>query len=181
MASEIAERYASALFSLARENHTVKEKKETAENLLSALEENDDLLLFLRAVKVTPEEKKDTIDKIFQDVLDHDMRSFLKLLVDKDRTYYTLEILKSFIDLCDEDMGIARAEVDSARPLSEEDLNRIREVLEKKSGKTIVLKNRIDPSLIAGIKVKLGYNVTDATMKRQIENMKETLLKGGRA
>ena len=50
---------------------------------------------------------------------------------------------------------------------------------EKKTGKQIKLINRIDESLIAGIKVTAGTTVTDVSVARQIEEMKETLLKGG--
>lgn len=180
MASEAAERYAGGLFALAKENHTVEEKKKQAEELEKALEENDDLLLFLRAVKITPEEKKQAIDNMFQDVLDHDFRSFLKLLVDKDRTYYLKEILTCFEDLCNDMLGYQKAEVISARPLSEEDLQRIQNTLEKSTGKKIILRNTIEPSLIAGIKVKVGSKITDISMKSRIDQMKEALLKGGR-
>ena len=58
MASEVAERYAEGLFSLALEDHTAASKKQQAEELSEVLAESDDLLLFLRAVKITPEEKK---------------------------------------------------------------------------------------------------------------------------
>ena len=51
----------------------------------------------------------------------------------------------------------------------------------KKSGKKINLENRIDPELIAGIKVTVGSTVTDVTMKNRIESLKEELLKGGQA
>ena len=54
-------------------------------------------------------------------------------------------------------------------------------MLEKQTGKKVVLKNKIDTSLIAGIKVRVGSRVTDVSMKSRIENMKEALLKGGRA
>jgi F-type H+-transporting ATPase subunit delta len=180
MASEAAERYAGGLFALAKENGTIAEKKKQAEELSEALDQSDDLLMFLRAVKVTPEEKKKAIDEMFQDVLDHDFRSFLKLLVDKDRTYYLKEILNCFEDECNEALGLQKAEVISARPLAEEDLKRIQDVLEKKTGRKILLKKTINPSLIAGMKVKVGNEVIDVSMKSRIENMKEAILKGGR-
>ena len=71
--------------------------------------------------------------------------------------------------------------VESARELKAEDLERIRKALEKKTGRTISLRTKINPDLIAGIKVTVGSNVTDVTMKTKIEAMKEALLKGGQA
>lgn len=181
MVSEIAERYADGLFELADSNGTVKEKKDQAEGLLEVLHESPDFLPFLQAVKVSDEEKKQFIDNVFGSYLDLDMIHFLKLLVDKGRTYYLREMLEAVIDRCNEALGIQTAVVTSARALSEDDLARIRESLAEKTGKTIVLKNHIDPSVIAGIRVTVGSNVTDITMKKRIDDMREALLKGGLA
>ena len=58
MVNEIAERYGQGLFELATENNTVREKKQQCESLLKILKENNEVELFLRAVKITKEEKK---------------------------------------------------------------------------------------------------------------------------
>ena len=86
-----------------------------------------------------------------------------------------------YIGLADEKLGIQKAEVYSARKLSKEDLQRIADAIGKKQNKKIILRNSVDPSLIAGIKVKVGNTVTDITMKSQIENLRQALLKGGNA
>ena len=57
----------------------------------------------------------------------------------------------------------------------------IGEALVRKTNKKVVLKNKIDPSVIGGIKVTIGNNVTDATMATKIERLRNTLLKGGQA
>ena len=181
MTSEVAERYARGLFELSRENSTVEEKKEECEALLSILASNNDFLLFLKAVKVTEEEKKEFIRSVFSQYLDIDMIHFLELLVDKVRIYYLTEMLQRYVALAEESLGIKRARVDSARALSDEDMNRIRKALEQKTGAKIVLENHIDPKVIAGIKVTVGNSVTDVTMKSRIDDMKQTLLKGGQA
>ena len=181
MSSEVAERYGTGLFELACEDNTVESKKEQEETLLDTLEQSDELLLFLQAVKVTNEEKKDTVVEIFKDTMDKDMINLIRLLVDRDRTWYLKDILRVYIGLADEKLGIQKAEVYSARKLSKEDLQRIADAIGKKQNKKIILRNIVDPSLIAGIKVKVGNTVTDITMKSQIENLRQALLKGGNA
>lgn len=179
MISEVAERYSSGLFELAKEDNTVESKKEQAESLSQAIETDETLLAFLRAVKVNKDEKKELIEKVFSDAFDHDFISFLKLLVDKGRTYELKEILDCYIALADDYLGIEKAVVYSARKLKTEDLERIQKVLEAKQKKKIVIKNVIDPSCLAGIKVVVGNNVTDATMRAKIDGLKESMLKGG--
>lgn len=180
-ASELAARYAGGLFQLAQENNSISAKKEQAESLLAVLEENPDLLLFLEAVKITDDEKKKTLRTIFHDSLDEDMLHFLLLVVDKNRVWSLKEMLQEFVRMADESLGIARAVVISARPLPEEEMQRIQKALETKTRKQIVLTSRIDPSVIAGIKVVMGNTVTDVTMKSRIDNMRDALLKGGQA
>ncbi|MBR2676860.1 MAG: ATP synthase F1 subunit delta [Solobacterium sp.] len=180
MASDVAGRYAEALFELSKEEDTVEERKEEAQVLREVLKRDPELLTFFRAVKVTDEEKKDAIDSIFASCLPS-TRNFLKLLIDKDRTFYLDEILKEYIRLANLELGIETAVVSSARPLDETQMERIRQALEIKTGHRIQLVNTIDKSLIAGIKVTAGNTVTDVTLARQIEGMKEALLKGGNA
>ena len=179
--NEIAIRYGQGLFELARENNTVASKKEEIKNVLSALDESDDVELLLRSVKVTKQAKKDFLKKVFSQAVDHDVLSLMQLLIDKSRVFYFKDVFKSYLDLADEELGIAHAYVYSARQLKDEDLERIKGALEKKLGKEVDLRNKIDPSLIAGIKVTVDNHVTDMTMKNKLDKLKESLLKGGQA
>ncbi len=177
----LAERYAQGLFELAKENNTIEEKKTQAETILEVFRGNPEVQTFLSAVKITREEKKNFIASVFGQAADTDMLNFLKLLIDKGRIYYVKEILVLFLKLVNDSLGIQEATVWSARPLKRKDLERIKETLEKKTKKKILLENKINSDLIAGIKVTVGNNVTDVTMKNKIDSMKETLLKGGQA
>ncbi|MBF1114596.1 MAG: F0F1 ATP synthase subunit delta [Solobacterium sp.] len=181
MVNEIAERYGQGLFELATENNTVREKKAQCESLLKILKENNEVELFLRAVKITKEEKKNFITNVFGKVVDQDILNLLKLLVDRGRVTYIDEILRKFEVLANEELGIVKAVVHSARQLSQEDLNRIQEALIQKTKKTVTIENHVDPQIIAGIKVTVGNNVTDITTKTKIERMKNAILKGGQA
>ena len=181
MTNEITQRYAQGLFELAKEENSVEEKKNQAETILNTMNDCPDLDLFLRAVKVTEEEKKELIDKTLKDAVDHDMLSFLKLIVDKGRAYYLSGILEDYVKLANEELGIELATVVSARKLSDADMKTIGEALVRKTNKKVVLKNKVDPSVISGIKVTIGNNVTDITMASKIERLRSTLLKGGQA
>lgn len=181
MVNEVAERYAQGLFELARETDTIREKKEQAALILKALAENPELLVFLRAVKVTKDEKKNLIASVFAEAADTDTINLIKLLIDKGRIGYFREIFQEFVRLADDELGIATAVVESARELKAEDIERIRLALVKKTGREIIMTTKINPELIAGIKVTVGNNVTDITMKTKIDSMKEALLKGGQA
>ena len=194
MVNEIAERYGQGLFELATENNTVREKKAQCESLLKILKENNEVELFLRAVKITKEEKVEKKKPSLADLKKQISQSkpkiagnpngilnLLKLLVDRGRVTFIDEILRKFEVLANEELGIVKAVVHSARQLSQEDLNRIQEALIQKTKKTVTIENHVDPQIIAGIKVTVGNNVTDITTKTKIERMKNAILKGGQA
>ena len=179
MASEVAARYAEGLFALARENGTVKDKKDQCDILLKLYDANPELIGFFRAAKITDEETKDFVERIFGSVTDQEMRNYIKLLIDKAREGILRESLNEFVRLADEELGIQPATVWSARALPETEMQQLKKSLEEKTGKEIHLTNRVNPDLIAGIKVTVGNNVTDMTMRSRIDHLKETLLKGG--
>jgi F-type H+-transporting ATPase subunit delta len=181
MTNEITQRYAQGMFELAKEEKSVEEKKKQAECILETMNDCPDFALFLRAVKVTKQEKYELIDRVFQEAVDHDMCSFMKLIIEKGRAYYMQGIMEDYVKLANEDLGIELAEVVSARKLSAQDMQTIGEALVRKTNKKIVLKNKIDPSVIGGIRVTMANSVTDATISAKIERMRSALLKGGRA
>ena len=178
MINAVAENYGGALFSLVREESTIRKTRKEAQNLLDVLDACPELMEFFNAIKVTDQEKKDLVDAVFGEAYSANMIHLLKLLIDKNRIYWLKEILVQFVALANEELGIKTATVYSARALAEEDLEKIRKALEKRTGKEILLNNRIDRSLIAGIKVVTDNSETDITMKRRIDEMRKTLLKG---
>lgn len=181
MPSELANRYGQGLFLVARDNDTVESKKEQAEELLKVIDETPQLLTFLEAVQVTDDEKKEVLKKSLGEAVDVDVLHLLELLIDKNRIWYLREILEAYVALADEHLGILRGQVVSARKLADQDMERIRAALEKQYGRSVFLSNRIDPSVIAGIKVIIDGKVTDVTMKARIDAMRDALLKGGQA
>jgi len=178
MTNEITQRYAQGLFELAKENGSVEKKKKQADMVLDAMTDCPDFALFLCTVKIKEEEKIAMIDKIFTDAVDHDMLSFLKLIVEKGRAFYLQGILEDYVKLANENLGIEIATVTSARRIKSEDMQTIGEALVRKTNKKVFLKNKIDPSVIGGIKVTIGNTVIDATMSAKIERLRNTLLKG---
>ncbi len=106
------------------------------------------------------------------------MKSFLILLFDKGRIGFLREIASYYKDLADELKGVVKASIVSATELSSEAVEKIKESLSKKTGKTIVLNVKQDPSLIGGVVTKIGDLVMDGSVKTQLMNMRETLKKG---
>lgn len=180
MASQVAERYGQALFELAKESGELVRWGQQARGLAAVVEENPQLLDFFNAVKISAEEKKQMVNTLFAGQVDSMLVHFLDLLIDKKRTKHTVEILRQFISLENAERGVAEGVVYSARKLAKEDVARIEQAMAKRQGQNLELTNRVDPRLISGIKVVIGNEVIDGSMKSKIESLKSELLKESR-
>ena len=180
MASQVAERYGQALFELAKESGELVRWGQQARGLAAVVEENPQLLDFFNAVKISAEEKKQMVNTLFAGQVDNMLVHFLDLLIDKKRTKHTVEILRQFISLENAERGVAEGVVYSARKLAKEDVARIEQAMAKRQGQNLELTNRVDPRLISGMKVVIGNEVIDGSMKSKIESLKSELLKESR-
>jgi len=87
------------------------------------------------------------------------------------------EISRQLAKLADEDGQIVRAEVVSAGPLTEAYLDKLRAELERATGKKVLIEQRQDKSLIAGVVTKIGDQVIDGSARARLANFREALLR----
>ena len=106
------------------------------------------------------------------------VKNFLSLLLDKNRIGAIEEISNHYGALTDEVSNIARAQVITARPLKAEAQQKLVNVLEDLTSKTIKAEISEDSSIIGGMIVKIGDLVLDGSVKAQLEGLKESLKRG---
>lgn len=107
------------------------------------------------------------------------LADFLIYIKQKDREDCTQGILRRYLELAQEYIGVVKVEVVSAAPLSQERLDQLQHRLIRRSGKRVHITHRVDPSLIAGIRLIADGVVMDTSVKRQLADIREKLYKGG--
>jgi F-type H+-transporting ATPase subunit delta len=80
-------------------------------------------------------------------------------------------VLHSFEIIVDERLGFARAEVSSARELTEPQRTAIGSQLERMTGKRIRMQYAVDPSLIGGVVARIGSTVYDGSVRGQLDTL----------
>jgi F-type H+-transporting ATPase subunit delta len=103
---------------------------------------------------------------------------FILLLIDNGRFQFFPEILESMPEFWNELKGVSTYEVTSAVPLTEDQKKRLIKKLERLEKKPIFLKYRKDPSLIGGISIQKGHVVYDASVKGNLERLKQLIIEG---
>src|SRR5262249_31747368 len=104
------------------------------------------------------------------------VRNFVMLLLDKGRIGALLDIARAHRALVDEHAGRVRAVLTSARPVDPALEARLKNALEKQSGKTVILEKREDPAILGGLITQLGDLVFDGSVRTQLAQLREQLL-----
>jgi len=176
--NELCNRYAVALLEIAKEQKTLEKLREEVSSFSNALKENEEFLKILSSQIISKEEKLQVIDNVMKDYSET-LIDFVKVIFQHGRSNYLLKIFKETWFKFDEALNIERGVVYSSIPLADNQLSKISEVINKRTGKRCELRNLIDKSLIGGIKVVLKNDIYDASIKTQIEDLRDTLLKEG--
>lgn len=166
--------YAKALFLLAEERGAIEAILSDLRQAEAALSQAPEYVSLLDSPALSREEKDALIENAFA-CLNLDLRSFLKLLCHKHALHTLARTLEAYEALCDEAMGILRAEAITALPLTEMQSEKIVSRLEKQTGKTVVLKNTVDVSVLGGIQLRFMGKQLDASLKNRLEAIRESL------
>lgn len=106
------------------------------------------------------------------------VRNFLLLLMDRNRLVGLPGICREYQALADKHAGRMRASVTSAQRLDLAMVSQLKNALEKKTGKKIILEQTTDPELIGGLVTQLGSIVFDGSIRTSLEQMRQSLLQG---
>jgi F-type H+-transporting ATPase subunit delta len=108
--------------------------------------------------------------------LDTDLVSLLKILCEKREFFRTESVLKAYRSACDEVRGIERVTAVTAVPMKDAQLEKLRVKLEAETGKQVVIKNVVDPSVLGGINLRYGGIQRDGSLKAALTRIKKALL-----
>lgn len=172
-------KYANALFSIALEKNKVIDYQNQAKELLDIFNSNQEFLKFLDCSFLPIDIRLEALNSIFCNCFDDDVFNFLKLVVKKNHALILVDILIEFSSLCNHNQNIGEGIVYSTIPLNDKQIKKICDALEQVEKKKIVLKNKIDSSLIGGIKIAIDDRVYDGSLSFKLDAMRQNLVKGG--
>ena len=169
-----AREYARALFLLTEEEGTTEAVRADAEIMSSAIRENPDYLKLLDTPAISLEEKLGLIDKAFS-TLNTSLLNLCKLLCEKRCARLTERVAEEYFALYDQSRGIERVEAVTAVGLTEAQLSALSARLEKKTGKTVIITNTVDKSILGGMKLRYMGIQLDGTVKTRLDSFEKSL------
>ena len=168
----IARPYAEALF-----NASQSDLNGTSQWLdaLAAVAGNAQLLQFADNPKVDNRQVYDVISDVSRVQLPASGQNFLRTVIENGRLAALPEIATQFRELKNSLSGSSDAIVYSAFPMDPTALGGVSSALEKRFSRKLNVSIKEDPSLIGGIRVVVGDEVLDTSVKARLEQMKVAL------
>ena len=166
----IARPYAEAAFELARAASALPVWS-TMLHYASAIVADPQMARALDNPKLTAADKESLLLSVCGDKLNAEGRSFVRVLVEGERVGLLPQIAMLFDERKNDVEGVAAARIDSAFPLSDEQVAELKAALEKRFGKKIEPVVNVDPELVGGARITVGDTVIDASVRAQLQAM----------
>ena len=174
--TKAAGRYASSLLYLSIEKGTLEEVKNDMVLVNQTIDQNRDLALMLESPIIKPDAKQRVLSGVFSKSTSKLTVEFLTLLTAKGRESILPAVASSFIEQYRAHKGIISAEIISAVTLSKASREELIKVLSA-SSHSIDLTEKVDPSILGGIRVKVGDQLIDASLRRKLNDLKVDVIK----
>ena len=175
--SVVGDRYAESLFDLAKEENKVTQYLDDIKLVGEVLDSDPQIVQFFNHVLIENDKKIQLLDQSFKGNVDQYVLNFLKLLVQSRRIRYIDDIVKSYIKLSNQYLGIEEGMIYTPYELTDQQIQDIEKASSQKENKKVTLKVSIDPSLLGGIKVQISNRIYDGTIKNKVEMLKKELLR----
>jgi F-type H+-transporting ATPase subunit delta len=174
----IGKRYAEALSDSISEPRGLSSALENLRTLTHALETEAQLSQFFAHPSIPGEKKialvRDVCDRLS---VENNVRNLLLTLTERKRILFLKNITEYFEKVVDDRLNQVRVQVDSASVLGQDSIDRLTSSLGKILGKTILLTREVDSALLAGVVLRVGDLVVDASVKNRLALLKRTIEK----
>ena len=169
-----AKEYSRALFDLAEESGKTDAILADINLAKAAFEQNPGYQNLLDTPALAKDEKLALIDEAFAGI-DAYTVNLLKILCERRSVHLFPKIADSFAALYDESRGIERVDAITAVPMTEKQLETMKNKLQAITGKTIIIKNTVDRAIIGGVVLRYSGVQLDGSIKSRLDDFKKSL------
>ena len=172
-----ANRYSLALFELASESNSLIQIEKNSSAILNLISKSKDFNNLIKDPTLSRETLIEIINKISENFkLETLFKNFLSFLITKRRFFYLEQILSSFNETCSEKRGELKAEIKSAKQLTQDEINKITDELSNNFKSKIKLNYKHDQSLIGGLVVQVGSTMIDTSIKNKLQQIESKMI-----
>jgi len=178
IASGLAGRYATALFELALDEKAIDQADEDLRRVASLLRESAEFRYAAQSPALSRGQQGDLMARVAKELeLSKLVANFLGVLAANRRLAELRAIIDTFSALVADHKGEVRAEVRTAKPLSDTQTDALKAKLAKLAGREVTIDASVDESLIGGLVVRIGSRMIDGSVATKLATL-ERAMKG---
>jgi F-type H+-transporting ATPase subunit delta len=172
----LAGRYATALFALADEQKTIDIVSASLDKVAATVDESADF----RGLLTSPVLSRSVSEKAVAAVaasleLDTLTSNILGVLASNRRLAQLPAVIRAFRTLTARHRGEMTAEVTSAHPLSDAQLDALKTKLKARVGRDVAVTSHVDPAILGGLVVKVGSQMIDSSIRTKLNAMSQAM------
>jgi F-type H+-transporting ATPase subunit delta len=179
--SEMAGRYAGALFELALEEKAVDSVKKDLDAFDALIADSPDLNRLVRSPVFGIDDQLKALSAILAKAQITGLAAnFLRVITTNRRLFALREIIRGYRALVARHKGEVSAQITVAEKLSDTHLDALKSALKSVTGgKDIDLDVKIDPAIIGGLVVKVGSRMVDSSLRTKLNSIKHAMKEAG--
>ena len=176
--TELAREYGDGLYALCEEENISKDVLEQLLMLQRLFREQPDFTRLLGNMSLSKDERVKILDSVLRGQIHPYLLNFLKILCERCALNEYDGCLAAFKTLYNQAHGIVEASVTTAVALDDEQRARMAEKLSKMTGKTVVLNEKVDASLVGGVLLEMNGQRYDNTLKNRLKSIHSAMVQG---
>lgn len=143
--------------------------------LKEAFRENEGFIRLLGNMSLPKAERVRIADETFQGKIHPYTLNFLKILVERGAVHAFYECVSAYQECFNRDHQVAVAEITTARPLTDGQREKLIQKLKAMTGKDIVTREEVDPSVMGGVLLQIDGKRYDNTVRHRLAAIKQTM------
>lgn len=176
----IAERYALALFELAKDAGSLGALEQDVDAVEAAYRDSVDLRRLATSPLVTRRDQVDAVAALAGPLgLSQLTANTLSLMASKRRLFVLPQFVAELRRMIVDDRGELTAEVSAAAPLSDAQAEKLAAALRQRFGREVKINASVDESLIGGLVVKVGSRMIDTSIAARLANLQNAMKEVG--
>lgn len=170
--SQLAERYAKALFELADEKQDLDGVAGDLRTVQALLDESEDLRTVIRSPLIARDAQGRAVAEVLQQAgVGETVRNFVGVVANHRRLFALPAMTRAFLAELARRRGEETARVVSAKPLDDGQSKAVTDSLKKAMGANVAVDFSVDPAIIGGLVVHVGSRMIDSSVRTRLQKM----------
>ncbi len=175
---KVATRYARSLYGLAKERGEQDQCLQDMQYLYDVCNQSEDFENLVKSPIINPEKKEDIFNAVLKGKISELSLAFVQLMTRKGREKNLMSIADAYGDIYNQDHKIKVLKLTTATQLEESEINKIVDKVKSQTeADELEVSVEIDPELIGGFVVQVEDKLFDASVRRDLEDIKKQFSK----